>query len=111
MSKTSRTYQLLIRKTLPAMLLLSLVAVGGFAQDAGRLEDRSGPLHGNWAIKPFKIIGNVYYVGLSDQTSFLITTPQGHFLIDATWETAVPEIRKSIEQLGFKAKEDRKSVV
>ena len=88
-----------------AVLLALLSKPAGFAQSAGRSEDRSGPLHGNSPIKPFKIIGNVYYVGLSDQTSYLITTPQGHFLIDATWEGGVPEIRKSIEQLGFKVKD------
>src|SRR5262249_16602741 len=36
---------------------------------------------------------------------FLITTPQGHFIIDATWDTAVPQIRKNVEQLGFKIKD------
>src|SRR6266404_8809673 len=88
-----------------AVLLPLLFGPAGFAQSDGRSEDRSGPLHGNSPIKPFKIIGNVYYVGLSDQTSFLITTPQGHFLIDATWEGGVPEIRKSVEHLGFKIKD------
>ena len=87
------------------VLLAMRFVPAGFAQSDGRSEDRSGPLHGNSPIKPFKIIGNVYYVGLSDQTSYLITTPQGHFIIDATWEGGVPEIRKSIERLGFKAKD------
>ena len=87
------------------VLLAMFSEPAGFAQSASRTADRSGPLHGNWPIKPFKIIGNVYYVGLSDQTSYLITTPEGHFLIDATWEGGVPEIRKSIEQLGFKVRD------
>lgn len=72
------------------VLLAMLSEPAGFAQSASRTEDRSGPLHGNWPIKPFKIIGNVYYVGLSDQTSYLIATPQGHFPIDATWGGSAP---------------------
>lgn len=91
--------------SLLAVMICAFLSVPAFSQDDGRSEDRSGPLHGNHPIKPFKIIGNVYYVGLSDQTSYLITMPQGNFLIDQTWETAVPEIRKSVEQLGFKIKD------
>jgi len=51
---------------------------------------------------PHKIIGNVYYVGTRTLSSFLIVTPQGHILIDSTYERNVPTIRKSVEQLGFK---------
>ncbi|MGH9785929.1 MAG: hypothetical protein ACRD88_17295, partial [Terriglobia bacterium] len=36
-------------------------------------------------VKPFKIVGNIYYVGGTDMTIFLITTPQGHILIDSTY--------------------------
>jgi metallo-beta-lactamase class B len=87
-------------------VIAASLCTNAFSQDPRyRTEDRSGPLHGNHAIKPFKIIGNVYYVGMSDQTSYLITTPQGNFLIDQTWESSVPQIRKSIEQLGFKMKD------
>ncbi len=90
---------------LTAIFLMTLAGARGFAQADGRSENREGPLHGNSPIKPFKIIGNVYYVGLSDQTSYLITTPQGHILLDETYEEGVPYIRKSIEQLGFKVKD------
>ena len=49
-----------------------------------------------------RIIGNVYYVGQADYASYLITTPQGHILIDATFESEVPLIQKSVEQLQFR---------
>jgi metallo-beta-lactamase class B len=57
-----------------------------------------------WAqpVKPYRIIGNVYYVGANELTSFLITTPQGHFLIDAGMEEMAPQIEKNIETLGFR---------
>ena len=31
---------------------------------------------------PFRVIGNIHYVGSSNAGSFLITTPDGHILID-----------------------------
>jgi metallo-beta-lactamase class B len=57
---------------------------------------------GKHSIKPFHIVGNIYYVGLDDNTSYLITSPQGHILLDMTYESGVPYIRKNIESLGFK---------
>lgn len=50
---------------------------------------------------PHRIIGNVYYVGSKDLAAFLITTPQGHILINSNLATSVVEIEKSVEQLGF----------
>lgn len=55
--------------------------------------------------KPFpahKVIGNVYFVGTEELGSFLITTPEGHILINSDFETTVPVIRASVEKLGFK---------
>src|SRR6185436_13212838 len=42
------------------------------------------------------------YVGASDITSFLITTPAGHILIDGGFEETVPLIRASVKKLGFR---------
>jgi metallo-beta-lactamase class B len=56
----------------------------------------------NAPFKPFRIIGNVYYVGASGVSSFLITTPQGHLLLDTGFEKTVPRIHESVEELGFK---------
>jgi metallo-beta-lactamase class B len=54
------------------------------------------------AFAPHKIIGNIYYVGTNSLASFLIATPQGHILINSSYERNVPVIQKSVEQLGFK---------
>jgi metallo-beta-lactamase class B len=48
------------------------------------------------------VVGNVYYVGSKDLASYLITTPEGHILINSGFERTVPLIRKSVESLGFK---------
>src|SRR5438876_273801 len=49
-----------------------------------------------------KVVGNVYYVGSKDLATFLITTPEGHILINSGFERTVPLIHKSVESLGFK---------
>jgi metallo-beta-lactamase class B len=48
-----------------------------------------------------KVIGNVYYVGSKDLASYLITTPEGHILINSGFERTVPLIQKSVESLGY----------
>jgi CubicO group peptidase (beta-lactamase class C family)/glyoxylase-like metal-dependent hydrolase (beta-lactamase superfamily II) len=49
-----------------------------------------------------KVVGNVYYVGSKDLATYLITTPEGHILINSGFERTVPLIQKSVESLGFK---------
>src|SRR5687767_14420837 len=51
---------------------------------------------------PFRIVGNVYYVGSKGLASYLVTTPQGHVLINSNLVESIPQIRASVEQLGFK---------
>lgn len=55
--------------------------------------------------KPFpahKVIDNIYFVGTADLGSYLITTSDGHILINTDYESTVPQIRASVEKLGFK---------
>jgi CubicO group peptidase (beta-lactamase class C family)/glyoxylase-like metal-dependent hydrolase (beta-lactamase superfamily II) len=49
-----------------------------------------------------KVIGNVYYVGSKDLATYLITTPEGHVLINSGFDRTVPLIQKSVAALGFK---------
>jgi metallo-beta-lactamase class B len=66
------------------------------------------PLHAqtnpDWTtpVAPFRIAGNLYYVGSKDLASYLIVTPKGYILINSNLDSSVPLIRKSVEQLGFK---------
>ena len=50
----------------------------------------------------FRIAGNLYYVGSKGLASYLVATPQGHVLINSNLEASVPQIRSSVESLGFK---------
>jgi metallo-beta-lactamase class B len=51
---------------------------------------------------PFRIAGNLYYVGSKGLANYLVTTPQGNILINSDLEANVPLIKASIEKLGFK---------
>jgi metallo-beta-lactamase class B len=56
---------------------------------------------------PFRIAGNLYYVGSEDLAAYLIVTPQGNILINSNLESSPAQIRKSIETLGFKFSETK----
>ena len=60
--------------------------------------------HPEWTtpVRPFHIVGNLYYVGSQDLASYLIVTREGDILINSNLETSVPQIRRSVEQLGFR---------
>lgn len=55
----------------------------------------------NRAIAPYRIAGNLYYVGTNYLASFLITTPQGGILINPDYQESVPLIQASVAKLGF----------
>ncbi len=56
----------------------------------------------NRPLAPFKIIGNLYYVGASDIASYLIVTPQGLILLDGGFAETAPQIEANIRTLGFR---------
>jgi metallo-beta-lactamase class B len=75
--------------------LLSIAAVAAFAIAQPRPSwTNPGP--------PHTIAGNLHYIGTEDLACFLITTPQGHILINTGLADSVPMMRKSAESLGFK---------
>ena len=51
---------------------------------------------------PFGLSENVYWVGTYDLSTYLITTPEGHILINTGLTQTIPQIKAGIEQLGFK---------
>jgi metallo-beta-lactamase class B len=85
-------------KSLLSVFLLGLTVVLGFASAALA---QASP---DWteAFPPHRVVSNVYYVGSKGLGSYLITTPQGHILINSSLEDSVPLIQASVEKLGFK---------
>jgi metallo-beta-lactamase class B len=66
------------------------------ARNMGTPEDQTSQF------PPHKVIGNVYYVGTKTLSSYLVTTPLGHILINSTYERNLPVIQKSVADLGFR---------
>jgi len=56
-------------------------------------------------VAPFRIAGNVYYVGTRGLAAYLITSGHRAVLIDATLEQNAPLIERNIERLGFRLKD------
>src|SRR5437762_1769708 len=85
-------------RKVPVMLAVAFAAV---FTSASSLRAQVSP---DWTepFPPFRIAGNLYYVGSRGLANYLITTPQGHILINSDLEANVPLIRASIEKLGFK---------
>jgi len=57
------------------------------------------------AFGPFKIIGNIYYVGDKGNAVYLMTTPEGHILFDTGYPETAPIVRQSVEKLGFRMRD------
>ena len=69
------------------------------------ISQRSAFTQANDWLEPFpafRIAGNLYYIGSRGLASYLVTTPEGHVLINSNLEKSVPMLRASIEKLGFK---------
>ncbi len=77
-----------------AILLMSVAPL--LAQDAAER------IAWNRPIKPFRVAGNIYYVGVTGVSSFLITSAQGHILLDSGLPETVPFIERNVKQLGFR---------
>ena len=60
---------------------------------------------------PFRIAGNLYYVGSKGLANYLVTTPQGNILINSDLEADLPLIQASIEKLGFKFQDTKILVI
>ncbi len=78
-----------------------LVILCGFLILVGRAPAQNPP---EWSrpFEPLHIVGNLYYVGTYDLAVYLITTPEGHFLINTGLDDTVEPIRRNVENVGFK---------
>jgi metallo-beta-lactamase class B len=76
---------------------------------ATALHAQKDPVSRAWnePIPPFRITENLYYVGAADITSYLITTPAGHIVLDGGFEETAPIIRANVARLGFDVKDVR----
>lgn len=57
---------------------------------------------GSVPVEPFRVVGNIYYVGAAGVASYLIVTPDGNILLDTGTREMIPLVPASIAKLGFK---------
>lgn len=93
-------FRLAAQSTL-AVALLAVAAGPAPGQDSEAWREMNRP------VEPFRIAGPLYYVGASDVTAFLVTTPRGHVLIDGGFAETAPLIRDAIAALGFDVRDVR----
>ena len=88
----------MLRAVLPLALLTSLVPAQAPQAPPSAWTER---------VAPYKVMGNIHYVGTLDLSSFLITSPEGHVLIDGGLEGNADAILANIKTLGFDVKDIR----
>ena len=77
------------------------LAIGG--KDTAWFMDRvSRPDTDSEPQAPFKIMGNVYYIGANNIASILVATPQGHILLDTGTQKMAAVVFPNMVKLGFK---------
>jgi len=94
-ANSGRLSSTMTRYILASVLLLLTASTPAGSQQRGQTD-------WNKPFPPHKVIGNIYYVGSEQLASFLITTPEGHILVNSGFETTVPVIREAVEKLGFR---------
>ena len=89
---------------LGTLLVASLASAQTIANHPYISADLSNAIDNEWTIpmEPFKVLDNLYYVGSQNIASHLITTPQGHILLDTGMPAMNQAVKGSIEKLGFK---------
>jgi metallo-beta-lactamase class B len=91
-------------------VLLALAAVSGLAQAHNGEVHCGSCKEWNQPQAPFKVYGNTWYVGTHGLSAVLITSPQGHILLDGALPQSAPLIEQNIKTLGFRI-EDVKLIV
>jgi metallo-beta-lactamase class B len=91
----TKRYRLVV--LLGLVSVLALVLIGRWLNATKR--------GGQGPAEPFRIAGNLYYVGATDAAAFLITGPEGHIVLDGGYPSTAPMIIASIAKLGFSIKD------
>ena len=86
-----------------AFTILTIISLSSNAQTVN--EPKATNADWSKPYQPFRIAGNLYYVGTYDLACYLITTAQGNILINTGLAASTSLIKNNIEALGFKLKD------
>lgn len=94
-------------KTPDVILFLLILTSAACASERANKPSPWATANPDWIerMEPFHIYGEVHYVGTRGLSSFLIATPEGHFLIDGGLPENAGAIAENIKALGFNVKE------
>ncbi|MBX3241442.1 MAG: subclass B3 metallo-beta-lactamase [Chitinophagaceae bacterium] len=87
------------------MILFTGVLFPAMAQKVN--EPKNNPADWSKPYEPFRIVGNLYYVGTYDLAAYLVVTGKGNILINTGLADSKQLIKNSIEKLGFKYTDTR----
>jgi len=88
-----------------ALAISLLVSAGQSALRPDRSIKCSSCDEWNVSIEGFKVFGNTYYVGTAGLSALLITSDQGHILLDGGLTQSAPLVAANIVKLGFKVED------
>lgn len=94
--KSESYFGIVILARLMLFLALGATAVAQEQNEAKQKAEWTRPF------TPFRILGNIYWAGTYDLSTYLITTPEGNILINTGVGDTAKEIAKNVEKLGFK---------
>ena len=89
-----------IKRNATSLFILLLCSTLSFGQQVK--EPTGGNPEWSKAYEPFRVAGNLYYVGTYDLGCYLITTPKGHILINTGLASSFDVIKSNVTSLGFK---------
>jgi metallo-beta-lactamase class B len=89
------------RVLLAVLLAASCLASSAYAQPTAQFREWNRPL------EPFRIAGPLYYVGVAQVTALLLTTSEGHVLIDGAFAESATQILDNVRKLGFRPEDVR----
>jgi metallo-beta-lactamase class B len=90
-----------------AFISLAITLVNTFAAAQQVREPRIRPEVWSKEYEPFRIVGNLYYVGTYDLACYLITTPKGNILINTGLSSSASVIKANIVTLGFQVSDTK----
>src|SRR5580765_4423308 len=85
-----------------SIIFITILAIVCFSSEAQKVNEPKAT-NAEWSkpYQPFRIAGNLYYVGTYDLACYLITTTHGNILINTGLAASAAQIKNNIETLGF----------
>jgi metallo-beta-lactamase class B len=96
----ARRSVMIMLKNATVIALILFTSASGSSQSV--VEPANSPSEWSKEYPPFRVVGNIHYVGTYDLACYLITTSEGNILINTGIASSAPVIKSNIETLGFK---------